>query len=229
MRTRIALVAIVPVALITVSSLGQAATEQSAQAEGPSPSRAKKATPVGISPDRLVAYRGLTSGAATTVTSKLPLDPNAALLSDHPAPVVMTPDRLVVYRGLTPGAPTTFTSSLPVDVNAALLSDHPATVVGVVAPAASPTSPTAASGPADTVTPSERAGWERVALCEEGGNWASSGPRFSGGLGISRANWRAFGGDQYAPEGALATEDQQIMVAERIESTPPDQAGCRGW
>ena len=52
---------------------------------------------------------------------------------------------------------------------------------------------------------------------------------FSGGLGISRANWDAYGGLEFAPEGADASEDQQIMVAERIQPSPPDQSGCSGW
>ncbi len=94
-------------------------------------------------------------------------------------------------------------------------------------PAVAPVSPPAQ--PADTVTPDQRAAWERVALCEEGGNWHANGPRFSGGLGISRSNWIAFGGEAYASEAALASEDQQIMVAERIQAEPPDQNGCRGW
>ncbi len=85
------------------------------------------------------------------------------------------------------------------------------------------------SGPVDTVTAYERDAWEQVAMCEEGGNWESDGSSFSGGLGISRANWDAYGGLQYAPEGAEATEDEQIMVAERIQSDPPDQDGCSGW
>ena len=66
-------------------------------------------------------------------------------------------------------------------------------------------------------------------MCEEGGNWAADGPRFSGGLGISRANWVIYGGLQYASRGALATPDEQIMVAERIQSYAPDQNGCGSW
>jgi hypothetical protein len=79
------------------------------------------------------------------------------------------------------------------------------------------------------VTPYQRAAWERVAMCEESGNWAADGSVFSGGLGISRANWAAFGGYAFASEGAMATEDEQILVAERIQSSPPDQGGCAGW
>ena len=81
----------------------------------------------------------------------------------------------------------------------------------------------------DTVTPYQREAWQQVADCEEGGDWSFNGPIFDGGLGISRANWIAYGGEQFAPEAALAGEDQQIMVAERIQADPPDQDGCRGW
>jgi hypothetical protein len=99
------------------------------------------------------------------------------------------------------------------------------------APAAAPAAaaPSTVTASTDTVTPEQRVAWERVALCEEGGNWSSDGGRFSGGLGITRANWDAYGGTQFAAEGAQATEDQQIMVAERIQSSPPDQNGCQGW
>jgi hypothetical protein len=85
------------------------------------------------------------------------------------------------------------------------------------------------SGAGDTVTPAQRAAWGRVAMCEEGGNWSADNGRFSGGLGITRTNWIAYGGGAFAPEGAMATEDEQIMVAERIQSTAPDQNGCSSW
>ena len=92
-----------------------------------------------------------------------------------------------------------------------------------------PPPPPPAPGPVDTVTAYQRAAWDRVAMCEEGGNWQADGSRFSGGLGITRSNWASYGGLQYAPEGAEATPDQQIMVAERIQYSPPDQYGCAGW
>ena len=81
----------------------------------------------------------------------------------------------------------------------------------------------------DTVTPAQRSAWNRVALCEEGGNWQADGSRFSGGLGITRANWSMYGGLQYAPSGAQATPDQQIMVAQRIQYSPPDRYRCGSW
>jgi hypothetical protein len=105
------------------------------------------------------------------------------------------------------------------------LTRHP-----LVAPRPAPVpAPAPAPVVADSVTPAQRAAWNRVALCEEGGNWQAGGPRFSGGLGITRANWDEYGGLAYASEGALATPDEQIMVAERIQYSPPDQDGCRGW
>ena len=60
----------------------------------------------------------------------------------------------------------------------------------------------APAGPVDTVTPDQRAAWERVAMCEEGGNWHADGSTFSGGLGISRANWVAYGGRRVRPRGS---------------------------
>ena len=81
----------------------------------------------------------------------------------------------------------------------------------------------------DTVTPAQRSAWDRVAMCEEGGNWQADGSRFSGGLGITRSNWSIYGGLQYASSAAQATPDQQIMVAQRIQYSPPDQYGCASW
>ena len=79
------------------------------------------------------------------------------------------------------------------------------------------------------MTPAERIEWTRVAVCEEGGDWQANGPLYSGGLGISRSNWVAYGGLEFAQDGAQATPDQQIMVAERIQQDPPDQGSCAAW
>jgi Transglycosylase-like domain len=177
MRTRIALVAIIPIALITVSTLAQAAPVQSAQAVQKSSAGTKPAS----------------------ITAK----------ADDNAPLLANPGLLVDLIAARPVAPPT-----------------PA---AAAAPAAVAPAPAVPAGPVDTVTPEQRAEWSRVAMCEEGGDWASDGSRFSGGLGITRDNWVAYGGEQYAPEGAMATEDEQIMVAERIQFDPPDQYGCRGW
>jgi hypothetical protein len=131
------------------------------------------------------------------------------------------PGALVAWRSAqTPHAAAPGFAETVLDETAELLSPPESP------PPAAVTTP---AQPIDTVTPGQRASWERVAMCEEGGNWQASGPRFSGGLGISRSNWVDYGGGAFAPEAAMATADQQIMVAERIEPNPPDQGGCRGW
>ena len=79
-----------------------------------------------------------------------------------------------------------------------------------------------------SVTPAEMTVWSRVSACEENGNWYMRGPYFSGGLGISNVNWLAYGGTQFAPNAADATPTEQIIVAQRIQSDPPDQNGCTG-
>lgn len=78
------------------------------------------------------------------------------------------------------------------------------------------------------VTPEEFAAWSKVAVCEEGGDWHVEGSEYSGGLGISTDNWVAYGGEFFAPTGAQATPQEQIVVAERIQPDPPDQYGCSG-
>ena len=184
MRTRIALVAITSIAVITVSLLSQLVSVQPARAAVTSSHR-PVAPPAGARTDQLTA---LITPESTHPAATLSILPTLDLAA-------------VLVAGRTTEAP---------------------------APAPVPATPPAPA-PVDTVTPAQRAAWGRVAMCEEGGNWHVDGPRFSGGLGITRANWAAYGGLQYAPSGAQATPDQQIMVAQRIQGTVPDQYGCRGW
>jgi hypothetical protein len=88
--------------------------------------------------------------------------------------------------------------------------------------------PTPAQIAAKEVTPEEFKEWSKVNECEEGGDWHVSGSTYSGGLGISNANWVSFGGQFFSPTGANATPDEQIVVAMRIQKDPPDQYGCGG-
>ena len=211
MRTRIALVAITSIALITVTILTQAVSVQSARAAARLPHRS-------------------TLSSRTRHRDHL----TSVVLSPSPTTTTTRPKSKAVSRRAKTTRDTT-TTMLPtlamgIDLLAGLRVGTkevaPVVPTPVVAPAPV-TAPVAA--PADTVTPYERSAWERVALCEEGGNWQADNSGFSGGLGITRANWAEYGGLRYAPEGAMATPDQQIMVAERIQSGPPDQYGCRGW
>lgn len=65
--------------------------------------------------------------------------------------------------------------------------------------------------------------WDSLAQCEAGGNWAiNTGNGFSGGLQFTPSTWLAYGGGQYAPQAHLATREQQIAVASKV------QAG-QGW
>ena len=65
--------------------------------------------------------------------------------------------------------------------------------------------------------------WDSLAQCEAGGNWAiNTGNGFSGGLQFTPSTWLASGGGQYAPQAHLATREQQIAVASKV------QAG-QGW
>jgi hypothetical protein len=59
--------------------------------------------------------------------------------------------------------------------------------------------------------------WGQVAGCESGGNWAiNTGNGYQGGLQFTPGTWSANGGGDYAPAAYLATEEQQIAVAERV-------------
>ncbi len=73
-----------------------------------------------------------------------------------------------------------------------------------------------------------------MATCEEGSRtygdaaWHTRGTTYSGGLGISEANWAAFGGQADFGDEWVATPDEQVIVALRIQTDAPDQSGCEG-
>lgn len=78
--------------------------------------------------------------------------------------------------------------------------------------------------------------WEKVAWCETHGDWHRNKPTFDGGLGISRVVWNEYGGQEFAPAPHLATPEQQVFMARRIQAMNgvpnyiPDQAGgCHKW
>jgi hypothetical protein len=87
----------------------------------------------------------------------------------------------------------------------------------------------------DGVTDFQRAAWDRVNMCEEGGVWNVNGPVYSGGLGFSHANWNQFNTFGYPANAANATPEQQIRVAVAFAvrywgnpNAAPDQNGCSG-
>ena len=76
-----------------------------------------------------------------------------------------------------------------------------------------------------------RAEWQDVAICEVGGNWAMTGPRYSG-IGFSNATWNAYGGTRFAPLAGQASVIEQIVIGMRVTGGwVPDQNGCNpgGW
>lgn len=65
--------------------------------------------------------------------------------------------------------------------------------------------------------------WDSIAQCESGGNWAiNTGNGYQGGLQFSPSTWNAYGGQEYAPSANLATREQQIAVAEKVQAS-------QGW
>lgn len=65
--------------------------------------------------------------------------------------------------------------------------------------------------------------WDSLAQCEAGGNWAiNTGNGFSGGLQFTPSTWLGFGGGEYAPQAYLATREQQIAVAQKVQAV-------QGW
>ena len=57
----------------------------------------------------------------------------------------------------------------------------------------------------------------KPAACESTGDWQiNTGNGYYGGLQFSQSTWRPFGGTAYAARADLASEDQQIAVAEKV-------------
>jgi resuscitation-promoting factor RpfB len=93
---------------------------------------------------------------------------------------------------------------------------HGTYVAPAPAPAPAPTPPAASSVSSGSV-------WDRIAACESGGNWSiNTGNGYYGGLQFSSSTWLAYGGGAYAPTANLATREEQIAVAERVQA-------AQGW
>jgi LysM repeat protein len=76
-----------------------------------------------------------------------------------------------------------------------------------------------AATPVSTAAPASSGGvnWSAIAACESGGNWSTdTGNGFYGGLQFTEQTWLAYGGGQYAPSANLASESQQIAVAQQV-------------
>lgn len=72
--------------------------------------------------------------------------------------------------------------------------------------------------------------WTRVAVCEEGGNWASFTYWYPDALGITRPNWISAGGSVRAPSPRVVQVRIAQTLAHRWGIPAPDQDGaCRAW
>ena len=72
--------------------------------------------------------------------------------------------------------------------------------------------------------------WDRMAMCETGGNWAHFPyGTWTGGLGIYNQTWRGWGGLEFAPTAGQATREQQIIVANRIATQGYGNLGPVGY
>lgn len=101
----------------------------------------------------------------------------------------------------------------------------------LAASAAPPPPPAPAPDPAQTTASGDSGGgdvgsWERVAMCEEGGQ---DDPTY-GYYGITPGSWAAYGGTQYASTAGGASQEEQVAIANRISGgSIPDGNGCAGW
>ena len=98
------------------------------------------------------------------------------------------------------------------------------------APAVAETTPTT------LVAPYIMEMWQKVAWCEHHGDWHFVGSQYDGGLGIMPENWAAYAPQNFPSHAHLATPEQQVFVARRIQAAGgypnyvPDQAGgCHAW
>jgi Transglycosylase-like domain len=103
-------------------------------------------------------------------------------------------------------------------------------------PAFAPIAQAEPATPKPLVSADIMAKWNKVAWCEQHGNWHFNGSIYDGGLGMLRGNWYAYGGREFAPEAHLATPEEQVVVARRIQAragypefVPDNNGGCSGW
>lgn len=131
--------------------------------------------------------------------------------------------------------PRDLPSNAPAEVQAQVQAETPAAAAAPVAEEAPVSAPAVTEDTSDN-TPAPRAQtqvaaptvssgsvWDSIAACESGGNWAiSTGNGFYGGLQFTPSTWAAYGGLNYASSANLATREQQIDVATRVQAS-------QGW
>ena len=71
--------------------------------------------------------------------------------------------------------------------------------------------------------------WNRVNVCENGGSWIPQGAAYPNGLGLTAANWVAFGGGSDLSPAAQVTVAQAFAAHYFYPGYVPDQGGCAAW
>jgi len=67
---------------------------------------------------------------------------------------------------------------------------------------------------------------EAIAECESGSNWSiNTGNSYFGGLQFSQATWVALGGLKFGLRADLATKDEQLQIAAKLQA----QSGYKSW
>lgn len=92
---------------------------------------------------------------------------------------------------------------------------------------AQPASPEASApikqASADATTSGDDGVWDKIALCESGGNWSiNTGNGFYGGLQFTLSSWQAVGGSGLPSD---ASREEQITRAKTLQS----QQGWNAW
>jgi LysM repeat protein len=205
MRSRIVLAAIVFVALVTGVS-------------GSTASAATKKAPVKVASaatkpaDKTVTVQPgdtLTKIATDNSTTYVRLYDKNTNIND---PDLIYPDEAITVPAADEQLPD---RPLPEKVKAAI-SAAPQALQTVPQHAVYHSSASAPVAPSGSV-------WDELAQCESGGNWAiNTGNGFYGGVQFDYNTWLSNGGGAYAERADLATRDQQIAIASKVQA-------ARGW
>jgi uncharacterized protein YabE (DUF348 family) len=120
----------------------------------------------------------------------------------------------ISYRGINGDVTRKHVSSRVVTTAPVAQIEVHGTQVAVAAPPA--TTSTSSSSSSGSI-------WDAIAACESGGNWSiNTGNGYYGGLQFSYSTWLAYGGGAYAQTANLASREQQIAIAERVQA-------AQGW
>jgi hypothetical protein len=145
----------------------------------------------------------------------------------------------IVSESLHPWQKTPVFIEMPTTTTTTTITAPPPTATTTTAPL--PPTSFSTETASDGLTDAEIVGWTNTANCEEPGGFAyyAEGPNYYGSIGISGGNWLIYGprvpGYGATFDRTNATPEEQMEVAEEIQSSPPTWPGepsCadyKGW